>query len=57
MAGCGSQGNGGDATGTQRGQEILEATEVSHLNDDEKDMYTPVESSFFFELYNLKISQ
>lgn len=31
MARRGSQGDGGDTAGTQRGQEVLETTEVSHV--------------------------
>lgn len=31
VAGCRTQGAGGDAAGTQRGQEILETTKVAHV--------------------------
>uniref|UniRef100_A0A3B4UAI4 General transcription factor IIH subunit 4 n=2 Tax=Seriola dumerili TaxID=41447 RepID=A0A3B4UAI4_SERDU len=42
VAGRGSQGDGGDAAGTQRGQEVLEATEVSHVNGNTKEKRSPL---------------
>lgn len=37
MAGCVSEGDGGDAAGTQRGQKVLETAEVSHITRGHRD--------------------
>lgn len=48
VAGCRTQSAGGDAAGTQRGQEILETTKVAHVMTGGKKHKERLDQTFTF---------